>query len=164
MFRTLAEVIKGWIYLFAFITGGNFVRKARLRHAGKGLKISPTAFFKHPEKIEIGDNTFINHLCSIWAAPQGAIKIGNDVLFGPLVCVIASNHGIAVGEPIRLQPGEDADIVIGDDCWIGANAVITAGVTLGNGVVVGAGAIVTKDLPPMSICAGVPAKVLRFRS
>ncbi len=162
--RTLLEVVKGWIYLIAFITGGNFVRKSRLRRAGKSLKISPTAFLKHPENIEIGDNVFINHLCSIWAAPEGSIRIGNDVLFGPNVSVIASNHGIALGEPMRLQPGRDADITIGDDCWIGANAVITAGVTLGNGVVVGAGAIVTKDLPPLSVCAGVPAKVLRFRS
>ena len=87
--RVLLEVIKGWLYLLAFVTGGNFVRKARLKHCGRNVKISPTVFFKFPENIEIGDNTFVNHLCSVWASPRGSIKIGNDVLFGPNTAVIA---------------------------------------------------------------------------
>ena len=53
--------------------------------------------------------------------------------------------------------------MIGDDVWLGANAVVTAGVSIGSGAVVGAGAVVTTDLPPMSICAGVPARVIRYR-
>ncbi len=155
--------MKGWLYLLAFITGGNFVRKSRLKKLGERVKISPTTFFKFPENIEIGNDVFINHLCSIWASPQSSIVIGNDVLFGPNVCVIASNHGIAASQLIRLQPGRDANITIGNDVWIGANAVITAGVTIGDGAVVGAGAVVTQDLPPMSISVGVPAKVFRYR-
>jgi acetyltransferase-like isoleucine patch superfamily enzyme len=53
--------------------------------------------------------------------------------------------------------------VIGADCWIGAKAVITAGVTLGDGCVIGAGAVVTRDVPANAIAAGVPAKVVRMR-
>ena len=161
--RVIIEVIRGWFYLIAFVTGGNFIRKARLKQVGKNCKISPTAFFKFPERIEIGDNVFINHLCSVWASPGGSIKIGNDVLFGPGVCVIASNHGIAAGRLIREQEGRDAPIVIGSDVWIGANTVIAAGVTIGDGCVIGACAIVTKDLPPNSICVGVPAKPIGLR-
>ncbi len=71
--RSLAEVVKGWVYLFAFITGGNYMRKAKLRGMGKGVKISPTVFFKHPEMIQIGDNSFLNHLCSVWASAAGPI-------------------------------------------------------------------------------------------
>lgn len=160
--RILIEVVKGWLYLLAFITGGNFVRKARIK-TGRNVKISPTAFFKFPENIEIGDNVFINHLCSVWAAPNAKIKIGNDVLFGPNTAVIASNHGIASDRLIREQEGVDKDIVIGDDVWIAANVVITGGVTIGNGCVIGAGAVVTKDMPPYSICGGVPARVLGQR-
>jgi acetyltransferase-like isoleucine patch superfamily enzyme len=160
----IVDVIKGWLYLLAYVTGGNFIRKSRIKKVGIGVKIAPTAFFKHPENIEIGSNTFINHLCSVWASPEGPIRIGSDVLFGPHVCVIASNHGIGKDQLIRLQPGEDAAITIGNDVWIGANVVVTAGVTIGDGVVIGAGSIVTKDLPTMSVCVGVPAKVLRFRS
>jgi acetyltransferase-like isoleucine patch superfamily enzyme len=164
LFRVLIDVVKGWAYLLAFITGGNFIRKARLKRVGRRVKVSPTAFFKHPENIEIGDDTFINHLCSVWASPEGPISIGRDVMLGPGVCLIASNHGIALGQLMRLQAGNDGAIVIGNDCWIGANVTVTAGVTIGDGVVVGANAVVTKDLPPMTICAGVPAKVIRFRS
>lgn len=163
MFRIIAEVVKGWAYLLALITGGNYVRKAKLKRIGSGVKISPTVFFKYPERIEIGDNSFLNHLCSVWASPEGPVTIGKNVLFGPCTSVISSNHGIARGELIRNQPGRDAPITIGDDVWLGANVVVTAGVSIGEGAVVGAGAIVTRDLPPMSICAGVPARVIGYR-
>lgn len=160
--RTAFAVIKGWLHLLAFITGGNFIRQARIRK-GRGVKISPTAFFKFPENIEIGDNSFINHLCSIWAAPNARIRIGRDVLLGPNVTIIASNHGIALGQLVREQAGVDSDVVIGNDVWIGAHVTITPGVIIGDGCVIGAGAVVTKDLPSNAICAGVPAKVVGER-
>lgn len=163
MIRTAAEVIKGWFYLLALVTGGNYVRKARLRRLGKGAKILPTVFFKYPELIQIGENSFINHLCSVWASPGGPITIGSNVLLGPCASIISSNHGVARGQLIRNQPGNDAPISIGDDVWLGANVVVTAGVSIGDGAVVGAGAVVTTDLPPMSICAGVPARVIGYR-
>jgi acetyltransferase-like isoleucine patch superfamily enzyme len=161
--RSIAEVIKGWLYLFALLTGGSYLRKARLQRLGKGAKILPTVFFKYPEMIQIGDHSFINHLCSVWASPGGPITIGNNVLLGPCASIISSNHGVARGDLIRNQPGRDAPISIGNDVWLGANVVVTAGVSIGEGAVVGAGAVVTTDLPPMSICAGVPARVIGYR-
>ncbi len=162
--KVIIEIVRGWIYLLTFVTGGNFIRKARLAHLGKNVKISPTAFFKFPEMISIGDNTFINHLCSVWAAPNGRVTIGNDVLFGPGTCVIASNHGTARDRLIREQEGRDAPIIIGNDVWLGANVVVTAGVTIGDGCVVGAGAVVTRDLPSYAICVGVPARPIGQRN
>ena len=132
------------------VTGGNYVRKARLQRLGKGAKILPTVFFKYPEMIQIGENSFINHLCSVWASPGGPITIGSNVLLGPCASIISSNHGVARGQLIRDQPGNDAPIRIGDDVWLGANVVVTAGVSIGDGAVVGAGAVVTTDLPAMS--------------
>ena len=164
MMRTAVEVIRGWFYLLALVTGGNYVRKARLQRLGKGAKILPTVFFKYPEMIQIGDNSFINHLCSVWASPGGPITIGSNVLLGPGAAIISSNHGIARDRLICDQPGNDAPISIGDDVWLGANVVVTAGVSIGDGAVVGAGAVVTTDLPPMSICAGVPARVIGYRA
>ncbi len=160
---SIAEAIRSWLYLLAFITGAGYIRKAKLKRLGKGVKISPTVIFKYPEMIQIGDHSFINHLCSVWASPAGPITIGNNVLLGPCVSIFSSNHGIARGELIRNQPGQDAPIRIGDDVWLGANSVVTAGVSIGDGAVVGAGAVVTKDLPPMSICGGVPARVISYR-
>ncbi len=163
MIRSIAEALRGWLYLLAFITGAGYLRKAKLQRLGKGVKISPTVIFKYPEMIQIGDHSFINHLCSVWASPAGPITIGNNVLLGPCVSIFSSNHGIARGELIRNQPGRDAPIRIGNDVWLGANAVVTAGVSIGDGAVVGAGAVVTTDLPAMSICAGVPARVISYR-
>jgi acetyltransferase-like isoleucine patch superfamily enzyme len=160
--RAIYFCIRGWAYLLSFVTGGNFIRLASVR-MGRNVKVSPTAFFKYPKNIRIGDRSFINHLCCIWAAPLGSITIGEDVLLGPGVCIVASNHGTALGTPVQDQPGQDAPIRIGDGVWLGANVVVTAGVTIGEGCVVGAGAVVTRDLPPNSICGGVPARLIRYR-
>ncbi|WFG46850.1 hypothetical protein PaSha_17405 [Pseudonocardia alni] len=61
------------------------------------------------------------------------------------------------------QPGRPGDVDVGDDVWIGAHAVVTAGVSIGRGAVVGAGAVVTRDVPPSAIVGGVPAKVIGHR-
>lgn len=160
----LWEMLFGGLYWLAYMLGGHFFRRGLLGKRGRAVKIAPTAFFKHPGNISIGNNSFINHHCCVWASPNGSIRIGSDVLFGPNVCVIASNHGTELGAPMRLQPGVDAPIVIGNDVWIGANVVVTAGVEIGDGCIVGAGAVVTKDLPPNTVCAGIPAKVLYNRN
>jgi acetyltransferase-like isoleucine patch superfamily enzyme len=160
----MKELVFGSAYWLVFMLGGFFFRRGLLRYRGRAVKISPTAFLKYPGNISIGHNSFINHNCCVWAAPRGTITIGDDVLFGPNVCVTASNHGLALGVPIHAQPGVDAPIVIGNDVWLGANVVVTAGVEIGDGCVVGAGSVVTKSLPPYSICGGVPAKVLSMRA
>ena len=64
---------------------------------------------------------------------------------------------------IREQGHQIADILIEDDCWIGANAINIGGVHIGRGSIIGAGAVVTKDIPSMAIVVGVPAKVLKYR-
>jgi len=84
-------------------------------------------------------------------------------LLGPGVSIIASNHGFDYGRLIREQDGRDADIVIGNDVWLGASVVVTAGVSIGDGCVVGAGAVVTRNLPSYSLCVGAPARVVRMR-
>jgi acetyltransferase-like isoleucine patch superfamily enzyme len=111
--------------------------------------------------IEIGDRVGINSFCYIDG--HGGVTIGNDVQFGPGV-KLASNHLIPPrGETISAQPMEKKGIRIGDDVWIGANAVILDGVTIGKGCVIGANAVVNKDIPEYSVAVGVPAKVIRQR-
>ncbi|TLU53180.1 MAG: acyltransferase, partial [Chlorobium sp.] len=94
----------------------------------------------------------------------GKIVIGSHCPIVPGVLMRTANHKFSRTDVnIQDQGHEPADIIIGDDCWIGANAVILGGVTIGNGAVIGAGAVVTKDVPAFGIALGIPAKVVKFR-
>ena len=115
------------------------------------------------EGLRLGDNSNIGPYC--WIGCSGYIAIGNRVLMGPRVNLLAENHLFAdLGRPIKLQGVERSSITIEDDCWIGAGSSILAGVTVGHGSIVAAGAVVTKDVPPLSIVAGVPAEAVRARA
>ncbi|MFD2933741.1 acyltransferase [Spirosoma flavum] len=93
----------------------------------------------------------------------GPVTIGNQVLIAQHVVISGLNHGYqAIDLPIGLQPVTALPILIDDECWIGANAVITAGVQIGKHAVVAAGSIVTKDVPAYSVVAGNPAKVIKY--
>jgi len=92
----------------------------------------------------------------------GPITIGNNVIFAQNIVASALNHEYRdVSLPIHEQKILTAVIVVEDDCWIAANAVITAGVTIGKHSVVAAGAVVTKNIPPYSVAVGNPARVIK---
>lgn len=95
---------------------------------------------------------------------RGSITIGEDVLVGPYAQLISYQHRFAaVDLPINQQGLDAREIVIENDVWIGAGAIILAGITVGHGSIVGAGAVVTRSCPPYSILGGVPAKVIGRR-
>lgn len=88
------------------------------------------------------------------------VKIGSRVLFGPNVAIYSATH------PTEVQPRRDGveygkSVTVGDDCWIGGNVVIMAGVSIGKGCTIGAGAVVTRDIPDWSVAVGTPAKVVK---
>lgn len=130
---------------------------------GSGSRIYSSVSIKYPRNVTIGANVFVNHDCLLWAGPTSRIVVGDDVLFGPRVTLVASNHGIQRDGLIRLNPWEDSDIVVGKDVWLGANSVVLAGVKIGDGAVIAAGAIVTKDVSPYTIVGGIPAKAFGKR-
>ncbi|WP_324184883.1 acyltransferase [Endobacterium cereale] len=110
--------------------------------------------------VEIGRNCSVN----AYACLSGKIRCGDGVRIASLVSIVGFNHGFDDPDtPINDQPHITLGITIGDDVWIGANAVILDGVTIGRGAVIAAGAVVTKDIPELGIAAGVPAKVVRRR-
>ena len=114
--------------------------------------------------IRIGNNSSFNRDVHINADVGGQIIIGDNCLIGPKVVMRTANHRFEIKEVnIREQGHQIADILIEDDCWIGANAIILGGVHIGKGAIIGAGAVVTKDIPSMAIAVGVPAKVLKYR-
>lgn len=114
--------------------------------------------------VRIGNWVSVNTNVQIGAADSGEIIIGNDVLIGPNVVIRASNHVYdRVDIPIREQGHSGGKIVIEDDVWIAANAVVLPDVVIGKVAVVAAGAVVTSDVPPYQIVGGVPSKIIANR-
>jgi acetyltransferase-like isoleucine patch superfamily enzyme len=92
----------------------------------------------------------------------GPVRIGNHVILAQHIVLSGLNHGYTDPDvPIALQPCSVGEIVVEDDCWIGANSVITAGVTIGRHSVVAGGSVVTKNVPPYTVVAGNPARPIR---
>ena len=113
-------------------------------------------------EVIVGPVTYVGHSCLMYG--NAGIRIGRDVLLANGVQLICGNHTFARRDvPIRAQPTEGKPIVIEDDVWLGASAIVLGGVTIGQGSVVGAGSVVTRSLPPYSIARGVPAQVVGIR-
>ncbi|MGX5819042.1 acyltransferase [Chitinophaga lutea] len=96
----------------------------------------------------------------------GPVQVGNHVIFAQNIVLSGLNHGYENPDvPISLQDCTTKEIIVEDDCWIGANAVVTAGVRIGKHAVIAGGSVVTKDVPPYCIVAGNPARIIkRFNS
>jgi len=108
--------------------------------------------------VIIGDHTRVGLHNTI----IGPVTIGNHVNLAQGITVTALNHNFSDPEKkIDEQGISTTPVTIGDDVWIGANAVVLPGVKIGNHSVVAAGAVVTKDVPPHSLVAGVPAKIIK---
>lgn len=108
------------------------------------------------KKTKFGKNVFVNHDCSFM--DRGGITIGNNTKIGPKVCLITENHHT---QPDKRRFLKSEPITIGENVWIGANATILANTKIGDNSIIAAGAVVTKDIPPNTIVAGVPAKVIK---
>ena len=122
-------------------------------YEGGHIGLSPNA------TLELGSG-FINKNVNI--SCRGKIKIGHRVAIGPNVVIRDSDdHAIIKNNRDSAKENCASDVIIGDDVWIGTNAIILKGVSIGNGSVVAAGSVVTKSCPPGSLIAGVPAKVIR---
>lgn len=142
---------------------GSFIRKKTLgiKKCGKNVFIMHDAWFKMAHNITIGDDVRIHNMTYIDAS--GGIEIGSHIGISPGVQIYSQNHGIRKDEPYYGQPYRLEKVTIEDDCWIGAGAILTAGVTIKKGTIVAAGAVVTKNTEPYSIVGGVPARKIGER-
>ena len=118
--------------------------------------IEPPFYCCYGTHITIGDGTYVNFNCSF--VDDGKITIGSQVLFGPAVTIATVGH--PVNPEMRRYMYADP-VTIGDNCWIGAGAVICPGVTIGKNSVIGAGSVVTADIPADSVAVGSPCRVIR---
>jgi acetyltransferase-like isoleucine patch superfamily enzyme len=157
--------------------------RAVAKQFGNGVRIGSGVGFKHLETFEIGDAVFIGAQAYIQGRFDGTTKIGNHVWIGPQAYLDARN--LILEDYVGLGPGAkvvgsahtglpiDHPIIETDleikpvrvEAWadVGTGAVLLPGVTVGKGSIVGAGAVVTHDVPPFAIVAGVPAQFLRWR-
>jgi acetyltransferase-like isoleucine patch superfamily enzyme len=157
---------------------------AAANRVGSGLRIGSGVGFLHLDTVEIGDDVFIgaqsyvqgrfDGMCAIgnhvWIGPQSYFDARNLVIeeyvgWGPGAKVLGSTHtGMPIDVPIVQTDLEIKPVRI--EAWadVGTGAIVLPGVTVGRGSLVGAGAVVTHDVPPFTVVAGVPARVIRQRS
>jgi len=137
--------------------------RARMRTLGHGSRISHNVKVLAPERVAIGRNTGITNNCVLDGV--GGLEIGDDVLLGFQSIVLSSTHRYQdPATPIRTQGYDTNAVKIGNDVWVGARVLVLPGVTIGDGAVIGAAAVVTKDVPPFAVVAGVPARVIGWRN
>ncbi len=119
----------------------------------------PTVIDIEPDaKFVIGENTMINYGGIFHATRK--IQIGNKCRIGHQVMIMDSSMHQEPPENRHLRPSPKT-VMIEDDVWIGSRSIILPGVKIGRGSIIGAGSVVTKDIPPMTIAAGNPAKIIR---
>ena len=136
------------------------IRKIMTELTGKKIddtfRMFPPFYTDFGKNITIGKNVFINSGCHF--QDQGGIEIGDGCLIGHNVVLATINHDLY---PENNRINHYAPIKLGKSVWVGSNSTILPGVTVGDWAVIAAGAVVTRDVPPMTIVGGVPAKVIR---
>lgn len=140
------------------------ILKSLLKKVGKNVHFGPDCQFYNNKLIEIGNNVFIGNRSTISTKVQ--VKIGDNVMFGPEVMIIGGDHNFStVGIPMiqSKKGGCNFPIVIENDVWIGARALILKGVKIREGSVIGAQSLVNKDVLPYSINAGNPSRYIKPR-
>lgn len=125
---------------------------------GEDSEIRPPMYCDYGYQTHIGARTFANF--GLTALDVAAIRVGDDVQFGPNVQLLTPTHPLDAD--LRRQKWEAAKpITIEDNAWIGGGAIVLGGVVVGENAVVGAGAVVTRDVPPNTVAVGNPARISR---
>ena len=133
-----------------------------------GMKIGNQVIIKtgfytdRPERVSIGDNSFLNNYCRFFFGnnSDAHIEVGNNVYFAPNVSLLTATHEIGT-EKQRAGKTIHKSVIIEDGVWIGAGATIFPGVKIAQGGVIGVAAVVTKSTEPNSLYYGIPAKKIR---
>lgn len=169
LLKLLPNLVIKWLLIrFRYIRGytGLGLRYGLIhrlaKSCGDNLSVADSVFLRYIPRLALGNHVSIHPLCYIDA--QGGISIGNDVSIAHNVSILSFEHDFSdTAKLIKDAPCIPKEIIIEDDVWIGAGAKILGGVKIGTGSVIGAGAVVTKDIAPLSVAVGVPARVIKSR-
>lgn len=167
MINPLSLPGRAWLLARRIARGGlQILLRPLFRSCGRQVRFDPFGHYSY-RNIAIGDQVFIGDGAS-FAASRTTIMIGHKVMFGPQVMIRGGNHNTSVVgahmidvKDKRLE--DDQPVVIEEDVWVGARALILKGVRIGRGAIIAAGAVVNRSVPPYAIVGGVPARVLKFR-
>lgn len=143
--------------------GAKFIRAFLIKNfidaCGTGLIVETGAILS--PYISVGNNCLIGEGCRI----RGNIAIGNDVLLAQNVELVSFAHNFDRSDvPIRLQGEIFGSIMIGNDVWVGVNAIVLPDVKVSDHAIIGAGSVVTKDVPEWAIVGGAPARIIKYRN
>jgi maltose O-acetyltransferase len=138
-----------------------FYKLAGIRIEGRCIIYGPLIIrpFGSAKNISIGKGSFLNTEIR-FGCPEDKIVIGRNCQIGPRVCFETVSHGM-VYRPGKGRGRWTKPITVEDEVWVGAGVIITQGVTIGKGAVIAAGAVVEKDVEPMTLVGGVPAKPMK---
>lgn len=141
--------------------------KGAFAKCGSDVKFDPNGSYTF-DTIYLGDSVSIGIGAVLWAVAPASISIGDKTMLGPYVSIIAGDHvidqlGRFMADVNVKRPGDDLPVAVDKDVWIGAHVTVLKGVRIGRGAVVAAGAVVTRDVEPYAIVAGVPARPVRRR-
>jgi len=131
---------------------------------GSYAMIRPSGYYGREIGIglKMGNNSNIGPYCFIGCS--GRIEIGNNVMMSPRVSIYSENHNFErVDIPMKEQGVTRGVTIIEDDCWIASNSIILSDVRIGRGAVIAAGSVVSQDVLPYAVVAGVPARVVKMR-
>lgn len=149
------------------ITGAKYVNIGSCCHIGRFAIIECWDNYRgkhYSPSIKIGNKCSIGEWTHITSINQ--VSIGDGLLTGRYVLITDNSHGDVNIESLQIDPHmrdltSKGPVIIGNNVWIGDKATILSGVTIGDGAVIAAGAVVTKNVPAYSVCAGVPAKIIK---
>ncbi len=152
------------------VEGDVIVKPFFIKGSAKNLQIilKRNVLLKHSSVIQgsgtlvIDDNSYISSYCVIGVNER--ITIGKNVMIADAVSLRDTSHNFSRTDiPMKNQGFSTAPITIEDDVWIGHGCVVTKGVTIGKGAIIASNAVVTKDVPPLAIMGGIPAKIIKYR-
>ncbi len=138
----------------------------RLAACGRKFVFGADDVIGYPANIFVGDDVFIGAGAIISANGEAKIRFGNEFMAGPRLVIMAGDHDFhKIGRRTRgaTEGINSGQVLLEEDVWCGACVTILKQVTIGEGAVVGAGSVVSKSLPPYTICAGNPCRAVRLR-
>lgn len=160
------ELVMKLVFVFPRYRLANFIKSLFLKclgaKVGKRIVFYPGVWISPGRNLVIGND--VDLALDVLITTSGGVEIGDRTLIGYRTQIISGNHKIPSNKSQIFYSGHEyGKVIIGTDCWIGANCIIMPGVTIGEGAVVAGGSVVTKDVEKFTVVGGVPSKKIKSR-